>query len=275
VPPRPKPEPEPVAAGRAQGAGLATRIFSHDQLIVGGALAAAAGLAWWWLIRAGAAPMPEMGGAMAGMAADPAVWSVAYLLSAFTMWALMMVAMMLPSAAPMILLYARFAKGAGRGHADTAVFVLCYLAIWTGFSAAAALGQALLVATGLVSGMGLAIGPRAVAGALLTLAGLWQLSPLKDSCLETCRSPLSFMLRLWRPGPKGALRLGFAHGLYCLGCCWALMLLLFVGGVMNLVWIAGLAALVMAEKLAPVSLRQPLAALLILGGIVMVLSIWA
>jgi predicted metal-binding membrane protein len=265
--------PEPVPHVRVEGPGLATRIFSHDQLIVAAVLAAAAGLCWWWLFRAGAAPMPAMGGSMAGMAAAPAVWTPAYLLSAFTMWALMMVAMMLPSAAPMILLYARFARGAGRGaYAGTTLFVFTYLAIWAGFSALAVFAQALLVASGLVSDMGLAVGPRTVAGALLVLAGAWQLSPLKDSCLETCRSPLSFMLRLWRPGPAAALRLGAAHGLYCLGCCWALMLLLFVGGVMNLVWIAALAALVMAEKLAPLPLRKPIAALLILAGLAMVSS---
>jgi predicted metal-binding membrane protein len=272
------PSPEPVPAGRAGGPGLAARIFVHDRLIVAAALAAAAGLAWWWLFRTGSAPMPAMDGSMAGMAAAPALWSGAWLLSAFTMWALMMVAMMLPSAAPMILLYARFARSAGRAaaHADILLFVLCYLAVWTGFSAAAALAQALLVATGLVSDMSLSLGSRAISGGLLVLAGLYQLSPLKDKCLETCRSPLSFMLRLWRPGPKGALRLGFAHGLYCLGCCWALMLLLFVGGVMNLVWIAALAALVMAEKVAPLSIRKAVAGVLILGGIGMASSgLWA
>ncbi len=206
---------------------------------------------------------------MAAMHVSP--WSAAYLLSAFVMWALMMVAMMLPSAAPMILFYARFARRSGmRGAAAaTAVFVLSYIAIWTLFSALAALLQAALVAAGAASAMELALGDRRVAGLLLGLAGLYQLTPLKRSCLASCRSPLDFLMRQWRPGPAGALRLGLAHGLFCLGCCWALMALLFVGGVMNLAWIAALAVVVMAEKLAParLRLRQVLGIVLILAGI--------
>ena len=203
------------------------------------------------------------------MAVDP--WSFDYLASAFTMWLLMMVAMMLPSAAPMILFYARFARRSGLRGAGAAIalFVACYVAIWALFSLAAALLQAMLVAGGAVSAMALALGERRLAGGLLLLAGLYQLSPLKRACLRECRSPIDFLMRLWRPGTAGALRLGLTHGIYCLGCCWALMLLLFVGGVMNLAWIAGLALLVAAEKLAPARLRlsQALGAALILGGV--------
>jgi predicted metal-binding membrane protein len=195
------------------------------------------------------------------------VWTVGYLGAAFLMWALMMVAMMLPSAAPMILLYERFTRrSASGGLAGTAMFALAYVGIWSLFSAAAAIAQAFLISTGLVSQMALKLGDGRIAGALLMLAGLYQLSALKRACLDSCRSPLSFLMRLWRPGAAGALRLGLAHGFYCLGCCWALMLLLFVGGVMSLAWIAGLAMLVFLEKLAPPSV--PITRLS--GGVLMV-----
>jgi len=243
------------------------RLLSRPNLIVLVSLAAAAALAWLWLFRQAA---PAGGMDMAAMRVSP--WSAAYLLSAFTMWALMMVAMMLPSAAPMILFYARFARRSGmRGAAGaTALFVSSYLAIWALFSLLAALLQAALVGAGAASAMELALGDRRVGGLLLVLAGLYQLTPLKRSCLASCRSPLDFLMRLWRPGPAGAVRLGLAHGVYCLGCCWVLMLLLFVGGVMNLAWIAGLALLVMAEKLAPA--RWPVSTLV---GAVLVLAAFA
>ena len=112
-----------------------------------------------------------------------------------------------------------------------------------------------------------------IIGVVVVLAGLYQLGPLKRACLAACRSPVDFLLRLWRPGLAGAVRLGFAHGRYCLGCCWALMLLLFVGGVMNLAWIASLALLVAAEKLAPARFRLSLSlgAVLVLAGLAMLL----
>ena len=118
-----------------------------------------------------------------------------------------------------------------------------------------ALAQWLLVRSGVISEMGLAIGDRRIAGILLIAAGLYQATPVKRACLESCRSPLSFLMRLWRPGWAGAARLGFAHGLYCLGCCALLMTLLFVFGVMNLVWVAALALFVLVEKLLPVGPR--------------------
>ena len=248
------------------------RLLSRESLIVGACLAAAAGLAWVWLVRT-AAPGHDM--AMGPMA-PPGVWTPAYLLAAFTMWSLMMVAMMLPSAAPMILFYARFARRSGMAGPGPAIalFALVYVAVWTAFSLLAALLQAALVGSGAVSGMALALGDRRLAGALLLLAGLYQLAPLKQACLAGCRSPLDFLLRRWRPGLAGALRLGGAHGLYCLGCCWALMLLLFVGGVMNLAWIAALALLVLAEKMAPprLRLRPTLGIALVLAGAA--LALW-
>ena len=216
------------------------RILARDRLIVLVSLLAVAGLSWLWLLRA---PMRH--------ATD--VWTAAYLLPTFLMWALMMVAMMLPSAAPMILLHARFARGAmpAGALASTALFALAYLAIWLLFSLAAALAQGWLVASGPMSAMALAVGDRQLAGGMLVLAGLYQLTPLKRACLDHCRSPLSVIMSEWREGPGGAFLMGLRHGAYCTGCCWILMALLFVAGVMNLLWIAMIAVFVLVEKAAP------------------------
>ena len=248
------------------------RLLSRNALIVAAALAAAVALAWAWLATSGM-PATEMHG-MGAMRVEP--WSAAYLLAAFVMWSLMMVAMMLPSAAPMILLHARIdrAPTPGRRLWHTSVFALAYVAVWTGFSAMAALLQALLIDVGLVSAMSLALGGRTLAAVLLVAAALYQLSPTKAACLDQCRSPIHFVMRYWKPGTAGALRLGLVHGLFCLGCCWGLMLLLFVGGVMNLAWIALLAALVFIEKLAPPNWRASawIAGALAAGAILLALA---
>jgi predicted metal-binding membrane protein len=237
------------------------RALARDRWIVGGCLALVAAPAWLWLWRqsvdmtgnsmaASSMPDRDMGGAMMVSAAATGP----YLLSAFVMWLLMMVAMMLPSAAPMILVYGRLARGAraqGAALAPTAIFASVYLATWAAFSIAAALAQLLLIRTGFVSEMTLAFGSRRIAGALLVAAGLYQLTPLKRACLESCRSPMSFLMRLWRPSWTGAARLGLAHGLYCMGCCALLMALLFVFGVMNLAWVAALSLFVLIEKALP------------------------
>jgi predicted metal-binding membrane protein len=196
------------------------------------------------------------------------VWTFSYLTSALTMWALMMVAMMLPSAMPMILLYSRFSVRSGGNATSTIFFAFTYLLIWLLFSGLATVAQAALVATALASHTDIILADNRLSGALLVAAGVYQLSPLKSACLKQCQSPLSFVMRFWRPGWKGGLRLGLLHGLFCLGCCWVLMLLLFVGGVMNLAWIAALTLVVLVEKLAPQSLpvRKIVAVLLILGG---------
>ena len=251
---------------------LLDRLIARDRVIVAVALALAAGLAWLWLLAA-----PRGGGMAKGMAMPGAggIWTLAYLGATFVMWALMMVAMMLPSAAPMILLYSRFARQASpRPLAYTAAFLGAYVAVWTLFSLVAALAQAALVWAGAVSAMSLALGNLNAAGALLVLAGLYQLSTVKQACLDQCRSPLSFFMRRSRPGPGGAFRLGLAHGLFCLGCCWALMLLLFVGGVMNLAWIAGLALIVLAEKALPARFapRSLVAGVLLVAGLLLLLA---
>ena len=236
-----------------------TSLLSRDSLIVGAALAAAAVLAWLWLLN----------WRMDGMAPQPL--SAAYLLPAFAMWAIMMVAMMVPSAAPMILLHARIDKAETmRLRAiHSLLFALAYLLVWAAFAAAAAVAQALLVRTGAVSAMGLAIGGRAAAAGLLLIAASYELTAVKRLCLDKCQSPLLFILRYWKPGAVGALRLGIVHGLFCLGCCWALMLLLFVGGLMNLAWVAILGILVLGEKLAPPAWRAEryVAAALFIGAI--------
>ena len=237
---------------RDDGAGVAPplqSLVSRDSFIVGGALAAAAVLAWLWLLRS---PMAA-GGDMAGMAMPVEPLSAGYLIPAFAMWAIMMVAMMVPSAAPMILLHARIDKAPTHRSRTfhTLLFASAYVLVWTAFAAVAALAQALLVSAGLVSGMALTLGSRTLAAALLVVAAVYELTAAKRLCLDKCQSPMLFVLRHWNPGAAGAFRLGIRHGLFCLGCCWALMLLLFVGGVMNLAWVAVLAIIVLGEKFAP------------------------
>jgi predicted metal-binding membrane protein len=155
--------------------------------------------------------------------------------------------MMLPSAAPAILLYARVReqRKASGAIARSWVFLAGYLGVWLVFSIAAASVQRLL------TGPSMALGNRAAEGALLIAAGVYQLSPLKSACLRQCRSPAAFLSRHWRPGWDGAVRLGVLHGAYCVGCCWMLMALLLVGGVMNLLWVVALTVIVAVEKLVP------------------------
>jgi predicted metal-binding membrane protein len=250
------------------------RVLSRPVLLAGMAIVAAVTLAWAWLLSQPMNAMAEMPG-MPGMLMPPDPWSPSYLGATFAMWALMMVAMMLPSAAPMILLHARLGRGTGQERALAhALFVGSYCLVWTAFSALAALSQAALVASGAVSAASLALGSRPLAALLLLFAAAWQLTPAKAACLEQCQSPINFIMRYGRSGPAGAVRLGLAHGLFCLGCCWSLMLLLFVGGVMNLAWVALLALVVFAEKLAPPAWRisRWLAAALAGGAIAMLIG---
>jgi predicted metal-binding membrane protein len=198
-----------------------------------------------------AGTMQAMAG-MAPMSAGVAPWSLAYLGPSFAMWAIMMVAMMLPSAAPMILLYASFARRApASARVATIAFTLIYLLLWAGFAGLATAGQAFLIAHGLLARASLAISDRTLVAVLLAAVALYQLSGLKRLCLSHCRSPVGFLMRHWRPHVSGAVRMGVAHGLYCLGCCSLLMLLLFAGGVMNLLWVAILTLVVLVEKYAP------------------------
>jgi predicted metal-binding membrane protein len=180
-------------------------------------------------------------------------WHGAELAALVGMWAVMMVAMMLPAVAPVVLLFA----GTMRRRAElcepavpTSAFVLGYVAAWTAFSVAAGALQWALHAAALVSPMTMRATP-VLAGGLLVAAGIFQWTPLKQACLRHCRSPLHFFSTQWREGTLGAVVMGFKHGGWCVGCCSLLMLLLFVAGVMNVVWVATLAALVLAERLTP------------------------
>jgi predicted metal-binding membrane protein len=183
-------------------------------------------------------------------------WDAPHLVLLWAMWSVMMTAMMLPSAAPLILLYGAAARRSPQRTAQRNTYALAagYLAAWTAFSLAATALQRALASLLLISPM-MEAGSSRVTGTLLVVAGVYQWTPLKHACLRACQSPLGFLMARWRDGWSGAFRVGLAHGSYCIGCCWALMLLLFAGGVMNVVVIAGLTAWVAFEKLAPFSRR--------------------
>ncbi len=184
---------------------------------------------------------------------DMQAWSAAQLVPLFLMWAEMMVAMMIPSAAPMILTFAtvnRKRREQERPFVPTGIFLSGYLVAWTAFSALAAVAQWALHATALLSPMMVSTSP-VLGGVLLIAAGVFQWTPLKNSCLTHCRSPLSFLMTDWREGKAGAFAMGLKHGAYCTGCCWFLMALLFVAGVMNMWWVAIISILVLAEKVLP------------------------
>ena len=195
-----------------------------------------------------------MPGSMAGGAMMmPAVWTPGYAILMYVMWFAMMVAMMLPSAAPMILLFAtinRKQSETGHPHVATTVFTLGYLVAWAGFCLIAVLLQWAFERAAILSPM--LVGTNVVFGGMLLLAaGIYQVTPIKQACLRHCRSPLAFFSTQWRRGARGALRMGLVHGAFCVGCCWFLMGLLFFGGVMNLYWIAGIALFVLFEKTVP------------------------
>jgi len=233
-------------------------LLRRDRVVGGGALAVLGVAAWLYLFHV-APPMSDRamsdlqtmpGMAMAMPARDAWGWMVGALV---VMWAVMMVATMTPAAAPMILMFAaihRRRAAEGRPAVPTVIFVLGYLVVWTIYSVAAGVVQAALHAAALLSPAMTATSPL-LAGGLLVAAGVFQWTPLKRACLAACRSPLSFLMSGWREGRGGALVMGLRHGLYCLGCCWALMALLFVAGVMNLPWVAVIAVAVLVEKVVP------------------------
>ncbi len=187
----------------------------------------------------------------------PENWTISYAVVMFFMWWIMMIAMMTPSAAPLVLLYARAYRHEQRqgrlsgGAVPTLIFVLGYLLAWACFSAVATSLQWGLERAGLLHQMMMWSVSSYFTAGILVLAGLYQFTPLKFACLQHCRSPARYLAEHFGPGALGALRLGWKHGLYCLGCCWFIMALLFAGGIMNLIWIAGLSIYVLIEKLAP------------------------
>lgn len=198
------------------------------------------------------APMMEHDQMMAdmGMSMDMS-WTARDVVFAVVMWSVMMVGMMTPSAAPVVLLYAGAQRGRGlHGITPVVLFGSGYLLVWIGFSIAAALAQWALHEAALLSPAMAVASPRSGA-AILIAAGIYQLTPVKGACLTHCRSPLGFLMSHWRDGVAGAMRMGATHGAYCLGCCWALMGVLFVVGVMNLVWVAAITMFVLLEKVGP------------------------
>ncbi|MCG5482692.1 MAG: DUF2182 domain-containing protein [Sinorhizobium meliloti] len=256
-------------------------LLRRDRVIVAASLAALTVIAWTYTLWLAAAMNidgmsmsgPGMGADMRmdpamemdGMEMDagaalslgtvlgisPRPWSSVEAGVTLTMWVVMMVGMMLPSATPMILLYARVGRQSrkeGKPFAATGFFAGGYLLAWVGFALAATLGQWLMEGTLLSTA--LASASRIFSGAVLIVAGLYQWTPLKDACLSQCQAPIVFLQRHggFRRDPAGAVGLGLRHGLYCIGCCWALMTLLFVGGIMNVLWIAAIAIFVLAEK---------------------------
>lgn len=208
-------------------------------------------LGWLYIVRLGREI--TMLGDMAMAMPQMKPWGLPEVSLAFLMWAVMMVAMMVPSATPMILVFA--AVNRKRSDSETPVFrtglfLLGYLLVWIAFSLGAALGQWGLHAAALISEAGVAVAPW-LGGLLLVAAGVYQFTPLKEVCLSRCQSPFGFLLGEWREGPAGAVVMGLRHGAFCVGCCWVLMALLFVAGVMNLLWVAAIAAFVLVEKVAP------------------------
>jgi predicted metal-binding membrane protein len=223
----------------------------RDRILVATGLLAAITLSWACVLAGASMSMPDMNGMLMPLRGEPLTLRYAALV--VVMWATMMAAMMLPSAAPMILLYgtiARRRRTSGGVSAAAGVFALGYVSVWAAFSLAAAALQLSLEKAAVLSPM-MKTTSIALAGTVLVAAGLYQWTPLKQACLRRCRSPLEFIMSQWREGALGAFQMGLRHGGYCLGCCWMLMLLLFVGGVMSLAWIAGLALFVLVEKTAP------------------------
>ena len=245
--------PLPGAAPSSGDETVATASARRDRLLIIVPLAILTVLAWVYLVRldrsmaesmSHARMMEEMGMPMT----EP--WTAGDLVVNFVMWLVMMVGMMAPSAAPVLLLFAAARRARGGGAGPTVVFCLGYLTVWAVFSAAAAVLQGVLHRMALLS-MSMATSSHLVGGSILIVAGGYQLTPLKNRCLAHCRSPLGFLMSYWRDGQAGAFTMGVGHGMYCLGCCWALMLVLFAVGIMNLFWVAILAMLVLVEKVGP------------------------
>lgn len=184
-----------------------------------------------------------------------AAWTLRDFLLTFTMWVVMMIVMMTPVATPLLLVFTRSRHQTGNRRLSSAItFGAGHLTVWMGFSLVAALFQGVLHSGALLS-PAMSIRSSLISGVILIVVGIYQLTPLKSKCLTKCQSPVDFMMAHWKEGASGALRLGVLHGMYCLGCCWALMFVLFVVGVMNYAWIAVLTAFVLLEKFGPYGLR--------------------
>ena len=254
----------PAAAGPSP----LDKAVRRDRMVVVAGLAALTVLAWLYIIQLSRMMSPHPVMAMP-MLADMAVPELGYLIP---MWIVMMVAMMVPSASPTILLFANVArarKARGIPTASAGVFTVGYLVVWTVYATVAATLQSELHHRALLSSNMASASPW-LGGGLLIVAGIYQWLPIKGTCLSHCRSRFGIFSHQWREGTGGALIMGMRHGSYCVGCCWALMTLLFVAGVMNLLWVAAIAILVLAEKLGPGG--RPLGRLT--GALLMVWGIW-
>jgi predicted metal-binding membrane protein len=252
-------------------------VLRRDRLIVAGALAGVALLAWAYLVSlaVGEGAMPGMSAAEHVAMVRGAEWSAAEALATVLMWAVMMVGMMVPAAAPTVLIFATVCRRRALQPPETAAaaMVAGYLAVWAAFSAVATALEWGLGQIGAAAPMA-GLGSGLAAGAVLVLVGAHQWLPHKRACLDHCRSPVDFLARHWRSGIPGAFVMGMHHGLYCLGCCWALMGLLFVVGSMNLVWVAALSIYVLAEKAwrHGAALRRPAGAAFALAGVLLILA---
>jgi predicted metal-binding membrane protein len=237
------------SAGAVRSSAIVAGFASRNRTVAAACIVLITALAWVYLFRIdsemspGAESMAKM-----GMAID-ADWSARDFFLTFIMWSVMMVGMMTASAAPTLLLFSGMSSSRGDPRAGTmsVLFGAGHLSIWIAFSLLAAVMQDMLHRAASLSA-DMSVISSSIAGVILIGAGLYQLSPAKNACLKRCQSPLGFLLTNWRDGNRGALELGLRHGMYCLGCCWALMLVLFVVGVMNLVWVAALTAFILVEK---------------------------
>jgi predicted metal-binding membrane protein len=236
-----------------------TALLRHDRAVVVSSLVLTTIFAWAYLLLGAGMNMAAMKpGDMAtpGMPMAMSGWTIGHAALVFVMWAVMMVAMMLPSAAPTILLVAALARqrigsdAGGLAAGAAGLFASGYLLVWVAFSLIATTLQWGLTEAGVLSPV-VAMTDRGLAAGVLIAAGIYQWTPLKAACLRNCGSPLNILVNHWRPDRLGPLRVGLLIGFYCLGCCWVLMALLFVGGIMNLLWIAGLSLLVLIEKTLP------------------------
>jgi predicted metal-binding membrane protein len=232
---------------------LSLSLTRRDRAVVLGSLGIVVLLAWAWLLSGAGIDMRTMPIRDGWMPVMPPRWSLGHSALVLVMWCVMMVAMMLPSAAPVTLLAAAIARKRkdGRAGGDSIpFFVLGYLSVWFIFSVAATEVQWALDESSLLSGRG-ALTNAMLTGLVLVAAGIYQWTPIKAACLRHCRSPLEYLLFHWQEGPFGALSSGIEHGIFCLGCCWMLMALLFVGGIMSPAWIGAIALLVLVEKTLP------------------------
>ena len=254
----------------SDGRTLLESALKHERVVTATLIVVIPLVCWTWI----ALMARDMYGTMLGPSAwmMTADWDVPHLLLLWAMWAVMMTAMMLPSASPLLLLYAGALRTSGDARVGRKTYAMAagYVLVWALFSVAATVLQRVLSTVLVLTPMMEPSTPEAAA-VLLAIAGLYQLTPLKGACLRVCRSPLPYLLQHWAPGTFAAFRLGAQHGIYCLGCCWALMLLLFAGGVMNLVVIVALTLWVLAEKFAPFGEQTARAS----GVALLAVAVWA